>query len=841
MSKILCILDGFGLAPESENNCNARAKMPNLRRIMTKYGVGSLDADGEAVGQEAGLVGNSEVGHMNIGGLKLCPQLSFQITKSSENNFAINKELAPDQNINPRGILINNFNIKLKDLINVDDEICQLIYQSWQEFCENELGTGEVIDGNLGLTVRNYLYHIGSWYAFSDLNHQVLLGLAKIYTNQGFDKIARCFEQISAKNEDELIAYLESTVGKKSKIVHLAGLFSTGCIHSDLRHWAGAIRCSVDAGVEKVILHFFSDGRDSDKKSLVQTWKDFAKQFEGTEFEDKIYLGSLGGRFFAMDRDKNFDRVEYGAFAMLDLSFETQEQKEVRLKTGNYICNYNTRFSLDKKSTNLEIITSTLEDLTNDNYAKNKFDENIQPTSIKSIKNQEELIGNLQIQKNETLWFVNFRSDRMKQLGKFVVELNTKYELNLNILGMSDYGIGGGYEPIFTSKPVQNTLAETISKINKIDKIVLMHCRGGENSRYFYEGIESWCKNKNIEYIAPKIVGNDAPAKDWLDELSKIEITKNTVLIGHSMGCIALCKYLSDNNLAFNSLHLVSGWQYNINSPSQNALAQGNTFEPETIDYQKIANNGNVVLHCSKDDAPNRLENTQKYEQAFNVLANWYQNYAHFNQDNVNFVELEERLETANQTTQLHLAETEKYAHVTFFFNGGVEAKSSGEDWMVIPSNKVNSHAEIPEMKAMEITDYILENNAKYDYIMVNYANPDMVGHTGDIPASIRSMEFLDTQLGRLFEAVEKDGHSMVIIADHGNVEFVGEYIKGDKELTDTEHNANPVPCIVVGGKNPAQIIKRDFSQEWLTAEEVETLRKTALPLWKTGEILINL
>ena len=745
MSKILCILDGFGLSATNKNNCNARAKMPNLRKMMTKYGVGSLDADGEAVGQEAGLVGNSEVGHMNIGGLKLCPQLSFQITKSSESNFAINKELAPDQNFDPSGSL------------------------------------------------------------------------------------------------------------KNKKIVHLAGLFSTGCIHSDLRHWAGAIRCSVDAGVEKVILHLFSDGRDSDKKSLVQTWKDFAKQFEGTDFADKIYLGSLGGRFFAMDRDKNYDRVEKGTSAIFNpYNFYTPnfsgKSTESMLEYANYL---KTNFEIEKDFTptqvpsfdflkttdNLNEITKVLKQITTKSYENGIFDEMLVPMTFMYEENFE-VFG---VKKNETLWFVNFRSDRMKQLGKFVVGLNTKYSLNLNILGMSDYGIGGGYEPIFTSKPVQNTLAQTISKINKIDKIVLMHCRGGENSKYFYEGIKSWCKNKNIEYIAPKIVGNDAPAKDWLDELSKIEITKNTVLIGHSMGCIALCKYLSDNNLAFNSLHLVAGWQYNVNSPSQNALAQGNTFEPETIDYQKIKNNGNVVLHCSLDDAPNRLENTQKYENYFEIKANWYQNYAHFNQDNVSFVELEESLETTNQTTQLHLAETEKYAHVTFFFNGGMETKSSGEDWMVIPSNKVNSHAEIPEMKAKEITDYILENNAKYDYIMVNYANPDMVGHTGDIPASIRSMEFLDTQLGRLFEAVEKDGHSMVIIADHGNVEFVGEYIKGDKELTDTEHNANPVPCIVIGGKNPAQIIKRDFSQEWLTAEEVETLRKTALPLWKAGEILINL
>jgi len=91
------------------------------------------------------------------------------------------------------------------------------------------------------------------------------------------------------------------------------------------------------------------------------------------------------------------------------------------------------------------------------------------------------------------------------------------------------------------------------------------------------------------------------------------------------------------------------------------------------------------------------------------------------------------------------------------------------------------------------------DKNYKYDYIIVNFANPDMVGHTGDIAASIKSMEFLDEQLGRLVERIEKNGHEMIIIADHGNMEFVGEFVENGKTLTDTEHNPNPVPCIFVG------------------------------------------
>ena len=226
------------------------------------------------------------------------------------------------------------------------------------------------------------------------------------------------------------------------------------------------------------------------------------------------------------------------------------------------------------------------------------------------------------------------------------------------------------------------------------------------------------------------------------------------------------------------------------------------------------------------------------------------------------------------EQTQLHIAETEKYAHVTYFFNGGQDKKSAGEDWMVIPSNKVQSHAQIPEMKAKEITDYIIDNGlGNYNYIIVNYANPDMVGHTGDIGAGIQSMEFLDQQIGRLAKEVELGGHSMVIIADHGNIEFVGGFEKNGKSLTDTEHNPNSVPCIIVDSrlrKNNSErpdfnfifenlkskqitfeegVINKafefqssaDYSNDWLTQEEVVSLENLRMPLWYAGVILMGL
>jgi 2,3-bisphosphoglycerate-independent phosphoglycerate mutase len=616
-TKILCILDGFGIGPDSINNAISRAKMPNLRRVMSDYFWTTLDADGEAVGQEAGLVGNSEVGHMNIGGLQLVPQLSYQITNSAKNSFVITKNEAIqnqlDQIIDPAQLLINN---------------------------------------------------------------------------------------------------------SKSKTIHLIGLFSTGTIHSDLRHWIGAIEAAGKSGMTEIVLHLISDGRDSDKKSLVATWEYFTKTFENRlkAYEDRIFLGSLGGRFYGMDRDNNYERIGLGLTVMLGEVYN--DDHEVIFDDCDVSASCNSEYDYDFYEQMDPIlkyshkkIPEILKKVSDFNYSKYIFDENIYPIGF------WENTGRW-----DNFWLINFRSDRMKQITTELCESNKDCKLKFNIIAMNDYGVDFGkvmvtrnkqkvpwipYTPIFRTQKVQNTLAETIS-----------------------------------------------------------------------------------------------------------------------------------------------------------------------NQDR----------------TQLRIAETEKYAHVTYFLNGGSQNKNSGEHWELIPSNKVNSHAEKPEMKAKEITDYIITDGlGKYDYIIANYANPDMVAHTGLIPESIDSLEFLDEQLGRLIDKVETNGHSLIITADHGNCEFVGEYIRKSfsfsqelnkqvesiQNLTDTEHNPNPVPCIIVDERfRKEELLIKDFlndlknisqshnlkidlnrlskiieqenydlinQQKWLTQEQIEELKRDQLPLWYVGVLLLAL
>jgi 2,3-bisphosphoglycerate-independent phosphoglycerate mutase len=147
--------------------------------------------------------------------------------------------------------------------------------------------------------------------------------------------------------------------------------------------------------------------------------------------------------------------------------------------------------------------------------------------------------------------------------------------------------------------------------------------------------------------------------------------------------------------------------------------------------------------------------------------------------------------------TQLRIAETEKYAHVTFFFNGGREEEFAGESRILIPSPKVATYDLQPEMSAPEVTDKLVAaiDEGRFDVVVVNYANTDMVGHTGDIAAAIKAVETVDVCLGRLAGAVTKAGGLMLITADHGNAELMRDPVTHQPH---TAHTTNPVPLILV-------------------------------------------
>ncbi|MDR7814492.1 2,3-bisphosphoglycerate-independent phosphoglycerate mutase [Lacrimispora sp.] len=150
-----------------------------------------------------------------------------------------------------------------------------------------------------------------------------------------------------------------------------------------------------------------------------------------------------------------------------------------------------------------------------------------------------------------------------------------------------------------------------------------------------------------------------------------------------------------------------------------------------------------------------------------------------------------------NNMTQARIAETEKYAHVTFFFNGGVEEPNKGEDRILVPSPKVATYDLQPEMSAPIVCDKLVEaiKSGKYDVIIINFANPDMVGHTGIEDAAIKAIETVDTCVGRTVEAIKETDGILFICADHGNAEQLLDYETGEPF---TAHTTNPVPFVLV-------------------------------------------
>ncbi len=161
----------------------------------------------------------------------------------------------------------------------------------------------------------------------------------------------------------------------------------------------------------------------------------------------------------------------------------------------------------------------------------------------------------------------------------------------------------------------------------------------------------------------------------------------------------------------------------------------------------------------------------------------------------------------AHQLRQLRIAETEKYAHVTFFFNGGREEPYPREDRIMIPSPKVATYDLKPEMSAVEVTDAVVDSitHNKHDVIILNYANADMVGHSGLMPPAVKALEVLDTCLARLTHAMEEKNGTMIITADHGNIETMF-----DKKTNqpNTAHTLNLVPCMLVGDEKQWQDYK---------------------------------
>ena len=190
----------------------------------------------------------------------------------------------------------------------------------------------------------------------------------------------------------------------------------------------------------------------------------------------------------------------------------------------------------------------------------------------------------------------------------------------------------------------------------------------------------------------------------------------------------------------------------------------------------------------------------------------------------------------ANGKTQARIAETEKYAHVTFFFNGGVEEPNEGEERILVKSPKVATYDLQPEMSAPEVCDKLCEaiRSQKYDVIIINFANPDMVGHTGVMDAALKAVEAVDTCVGKAVDALLEVDGQMFICADHGNAEQLIDYETG---VPFTAHTTNPVPFILVN-YDPAYTLKEGGRLADIVPTMIEMMGMEK-PAEMTGESLL--
>jgi 2,3-bisphosphoglycerate-independent phosphoglycerate mutase len=453
---VLVILDGWGLAPPGPGNAVEQADTPNFDELWAKHQTTELSASGRAVGLPDGQMGNSEVGHLNLGAGSIVRQ----------------------------------------DLTRIDDAIDD------GSFAQNE----------------------------------VLLAAMK--------------------------------AARESGRLHLLGLVSHGGVHSSQRHLKALIELAGAQDVPDLVLHAFTDGRDT----LPTSGADYVAEAEGWLRAAGGRVGSVTGRYYAMDRDKRWERIQLAFDAIVEGRAEFHaESGEAAVRAA---------------------------------YERGETDEFIKPTTVGD---------EAQIRAGDAVIFFNFRPDRARQmttkLGEFGVELTT----------LTEYHDDWPYPVAFPPERPQTTLASTLAE----------------------RGI-----------------------------------------------------------------------------------------------------------------------------------------------------------------AQLHVAETEKYAHVTYFFNGGEEDPYTGEARHLVDSPRdVPTYDHKPEMSATEAADTFLRqwNEGDFGFAIINFANPDMVGHTGSIPAAVAAIEAVDVQLRRVVEAVHAKGGALFITADHGNADNMLE----PDGSPNTQHSLNPVPVIVtaeVGG-----------------------------------------
>ena len=384
----------------------------------------------------------------------------------------------------------------------------------------------------------------------------------------------------------------------------------------------------------------------------------------------------------------------------------------------------------------------------------------------------------------------------------------------------------------FFTIPELTSAIENCKKNNSKLHIIGLLSDGGVHShtRHLYAILEL-AKRKDFEdvYVHCFLDGRDTPpasAEGYIVDLEKVMAEKGVGKIASICGrfyAMDRDKRWERTQVAYNAIVKGEGEKSNSAVKAIEDSYQKETFD-EFVKPIIITNNENEITTISKNDSvifynfrPDRARQITRalVDEEFDAFETeklnlYYVCFTEYDKEmpNVNVAYKPESIENTfgeyiskKGLTQLRIAETEKYAHVTFFFNGGREAPYANEDRILIPSPKVETYDMQPEMSAVEVTRNVVDaiKSRKYDAIILNYANPDMVGHTGSLEATIKALEVLDNCIGEVVKEIENQNGYLIITADHGNAEQMIDYKTGEPH---TAHTTNDVPLVLIGKEN---------------------------------------
>ena len=395
----------------------------------------------------------------------------------------------------------------------------------------------------------------------------------------------------------------------------------------------------------------------------------------------------------------------------------------------------------------------------------------------------------------------------------------------------------------FFELPALTKLAEHIKKNNS--SLHIMGLVGDGNVHSYIDhlyGVLEFAKKENITkvFIHAFTDGRDSPPKDALNFYDKIQnrlnenypFAKITSLVGrhfamdrdnHWDRTEKTYRLLTEGEgEAFDNAQTAIKSDYDKNITDE-------FIEPKILVNSPIKENDAVIFIDFREDSVRQLSRAF-VEETFSEFPRKKINNLYFvtmtrYEKNLPLNVLFEPLQIKNTLaevvakggkSQIHIAETEKYAHVTYFFNGGEETAFSNEDRILIPTKRDHDFSEDPAMSAGEVTGKIIEtiDSKKYDLVIANYANADMVGHTGNFQATVSAIEILDREIGQLMPEVLKADGVLIITADHGNADEKINSLTGSPQ---TEHSANPVPFYLIGNN-----FKREKTQEEVEVKKFE-------------------